>query len=231
MTQPELIALSGFRLPAVHYLDLPTWRDLRRGPVPATTRARARWLDKHGCFDIPKRWSLKKVDDWPLTVWSRPMVRQGEPRLYHALDLLVVQLDSWMRREGLRNSQIVELLRGRYALRYALLGRAAYQPDAQVVYSPSPNGGAIYSESAWAAFNEQLVEAGLPPIDGSFVFPLPWLGIFRGGLEKLERIRKDSVTVTSHRRAVTVDDLVKAQAPRVASVQMFPKGDGTGARS
>jgi|tagenome__1003787_1003787.scaffolds.fasta_scaffold20279014_1 hypothetical protein len=195
-----MAAKLGSRLPAADELDLPGWGKLRRGVVQPTTRSRARRLDRDGVFDIPKRWVLKDPDAWPVTVWSRPTVRQSEPRLYHALDLLVVQLDSWMRREGMRTSQIVDLLRRRCSLRYTLLSRATHEPGAQIVHSPR-TGGSITSEPKWADFNDRLIAADLPRVSDVFVFPLPWLGIFRGGRAKLEKMRKDSATVTSRRRA------------------------------
>src|SRR3954470_6717614 len=157
-TVRPIAAKLGSRLPAANELDLPGWGKLRGGGVQPATRARVRQLDRDGVFHTPKGWVLKDPDGWPMTMWSRPTVRQGEPRLYHALDLLVVQLDSWMRREGMRPSQIVDLLQRRCSVRYTLLSRATHEPGAQIVHSPR-TGGSITSEPKWADFNDRLIAA------------------------------------------------------------------------
>lgn len=225
MTMGELIQLSTFRLPAVHFLDLPRWRGLRRGIVRGATRESVRRLDRGGCFDVPKRVVRASVasERFPVTIWERPVVRQGEPRLYHAFDLMTLQVALWLRREGLRSGQIIALLRGPNAVRYSLLARDAYEPDAQLMYVPH-----LWTLTTERQFAETVAllrtETWTPEPD--MVLPLSWLGIFNGGLERLRQLRAHSGGIVSHRRTVPVGALLARQKRRPASIGIVSSADG-----
>lgn len=208
LTQKRLLSLSGFALPAKHRSEPDAWKGLRRGFVEPVTVAQLRQMDRWGLFDEPVGAVMPRTAGaLPVMRWRRIETRAGSPRVYSPLDVAVVRLASWMRRQGCTPEQVRAVLRGRWGLRLVLArnARPLAEPDAELLVSLAD--GAIHTTAEIDAHIAAGVFGG-PAVER---FPLAWLGMYADVLPRIQR--EQETTVRRWRQDVSIELVAREQRP------------------